>query len=107
MGNNLNEDITGRFVLLAKGWFRDLDQAEDVRERVFLAQGGFGCKPWTMGNAVFGEFVVDGERVRVEGYDLDTRFATREEVEAAMEERDRRFKGGNLRMLDALTRLED
>ena len=89
MGNALNEDIEGRFVLIRKDWFKASlqDMAEDVRERVFLAQGGFGCKPYTMGNAVMGEFVVDGEETRVEGYNLEGRFATLEEVEAALDER--------------------
>lgn len=90
MANNLGEDISGRYVLIQKSWFEDQNMAADVRERVFLAGGGFGCSPHTRGNAVVGEFVIDGEQIRVEGYDLETRFATDEEVAAAKAERARR-----------------
>lgn len=94
MGNNLNAPLEGRFVLLREDWFKDQVMAADGRERVFLASGGFGCSPHTMGNAVYGEFVVDGEECRVEGYNLDERFATEDEVQAALVERVRR--GGNI-----------
>lgn len=88
MGNNLNADITDRFVLLKWTWFKPgIPQAKDEREWVFFAQGGFGCSPHTMGNAVIGEFVVDGEECRVEGYHLQNEFATAEQVQAALDAR--------------------
>lgn len=93
MGNNVSENIEGRYVLLQPRWFKASLIAHvnaHPEERVFKAVGGFGCSPDTMGNAVFGEFVVDGEKCRVEGYDLMPRFATDEEVEAAFQERRRR-----------------
>jgi hypothetical protein len=82
-------NITGKIVVLRKGWFADPERAADVRERLFRADGGFGCNAFTMGTAVVGEFVVDGERVRIEGYDVK-RLATQEEIGAARLERARR-----------------
>lgn len=79
--NNVGIDITGKFVLVRPGWFRD---ETDVAERVVFATGGFGCSPDANGRAVFVEFVGDGERCRVEGYDLEDRLATVEEVTAAL-----------------------
>lgn len=89
MANNLGVDITGRFVVLREAWFKSAVMAADVRERVFRAEGGFGCSAFTMGTAVSGEFLVDGERTRIEGYDIE-RFATPAEVGAARAERARR-----------------
>lgn len=109
MGNNLNKDITGRFVLVRSSGFKDPAQGSNTDERVFLAKGGFGCKPHTMGTAVFGEFVADGEQCRVEGYDLDVRLASRDEVDSAVAERMRRQVPGNpdLLLAQVQTRWED
>lgn len=93
MGNNLDENIEGRYVLLQPRWFKAAlvpHVNAHPEEQVFKAIGGFGCSAHTMGNAVFGEFVVDGEKCRVEGYNLMARFATPEEVEVAFQERRRR-----------------
>jgi hypothetical protein len=89
MANNLNEDIEGKHVILMESWFKDPAVAADVRERVFLAEGGFGCSPHTMGNAVTGQFIVEGpETYRVEGYHIE-RFATDIEIAAAVDKRER------------------
>ena len=93
MGNNLNENIEGRYVLLQPRWFKASlipHVNEHPEERVVKALGGFGCGASTMGNAVFVEFVVDGEKCRVEGYDLMPRFPSEEEVVVAFQERRRR-----------------
>lgn len=79
--NNLGIDITNKFVLVRPDWFRD---KTDVAERVVRATGGFGCSPDANGRAVFVEFVTDGVKCRVEGYDLEERLATAEEVAAAL-----------------------
>lgn len=89
MGNNLNENIEGRYVVLLPSYFKSRTLAEDIRERVFLAEGGFGCTSNSMGNAVFGQFAVDGEETRVEGYELE-RFATDQEIDLAFAERQKR-----------------
>lgn len=55
---------------------------KDLTWRVFQANGGFGMHDYTIGSAVFGTFVRDGEEARMEGYDIE-RIATDDEVEAA------------------------
>jgi hypothetical protein len=77
--NNLNEDITGKVVILKQEYFQSGLRAED---HPFQAKGGFGCLPHTNGRGVMGAFLSDGERARVEGYDIE-RYATDEEIERA------------------------
>jgi hypothetical protein len=76
MGNNLNIDLTGQYVILNE------DFTGSPIQRVFRCDSGFGCSSYTMGNAVFGEFVFDGEKCRVEGFQIE-RLATAEEVKEA------------------------
>ena len=38
--------------------------------QLFRISGGFGASPSKMGNAVFGEFCVDGEQCRIERHDF-------------------------------------
>ena len=75
MGNNLNADLKGKWVVLEKTYFKKGMKAE---ENLFFCENGFGTSIQTMGNAVFGHFQ-DGEECRIEGYDI-RRFATEEEV---------------------------
>jgi hypothetical protein len=85
MANNLHEDLTKKYVVLSKKYYK----GDNSMERVFLCKGGFGCLPFTMGYAVAGTFVYDGTKTRVEGNEIE-RFATDEEVQEAMEEFRRR-----------------
>ncbi len=81
MANALNEDLTGRAVIIGAGYMKP-EYAEPAR-RVFVIAGGFGAKPFTSGNAVFGAFVADeDDKCRVEGWMVE-RFATDGEIEAA------------------------
>lgn len=79
MANGAGVDLTGKVVVLdpetMKAEFRDL------RWRLFLADGGFGCSPTTIGRAVIGWFLADGERARVEGPSV-VRVATAEDLPA-------------------------
>lgn len=77
MANALNEDIEGRYVVLAEGAMAP--QYRAIEHRVFFAKGGFGCVPYTRGTAVVGVTPIDGAKFRVEGYDIE-RFATDEEI---------------------------
>jgi len=45
-------------------------QYQSCNFQLFYADGGFGCNPESMGNAVFGTFLADGERERMERYHL-------------------------------------
>ena len=78
MANSLGEDLEGKYVVLKRSYYK----GDDPIERVFHCEGGFGCKSYTMGSAVVGTFVFDGEHVRAEGYEIE-RFATSEEVDIA------------------------
>lgn len=82
MANNLDIDITDEFVLVSAKRLRP--EFADAPQRVVLATGGFGTSPDTAGTAVFVEYVSDGEQCRYDGFDLDNRLATIEEVEAAI-----------------------
>ena len=66
MANSLNIDLTGKKIVVKEKYYPNLSEAE----RTFTCNGGFGCKPHTMGGAVFGEFA-DGERCRIEGYEIE------------------------------------
>lgn len=70
------EDLKDKTVLLSgmayKGTWRD---------RLFHCESGFGCNPKASGTAVFGRFVCDGERTRVERYEALAVVDTSELVE--------------------------
>ena len=78
MTNSLNQNLEGKYVVLKRSYYK----GDDPIERVFLCEGGFGCKSYTMGSAVSGMFIIDRERARVEGYEVE-RLATPEEVDIA------------------------
>lgn len=80
MANALNEDIMGKHVVIPETYFKP--EFHDIKFRVFKAEGGFGCSPHTSGTAVFGETIYDGDRFRIEGYEIE-RLATDEEVALA------------------------
>jgi hypothetical protein len=71
------QDITNKYVVLMEKYYR----GDDVR-RVFRCEGGFGCNPDTIGTALFGTMIYNGERFRAERYEVG-RFATEEEVKEA------------------------
>jgi hypothetical protein len=73
MGNALNEDIDGAVVVLKAEHLKP--ELGAVEQRMFRVTGGFGAKPFTMGNAIFGEFLIDGEKCRMEGWMVE-RIAT-------------------------------
>jgi len=59
-------DLTGKVVVLSREYYKG-----DQEARRFHCQGGFGCKSHTHGNGVFGQFMSDGERCRVERYEIE------------------------------------
>ena len=77
MGNSLNIDLTNKYVVLDKKTYQG-----DILRRVFFCEDGFGTKPSTIGNAIFGYFVADGEKCRIEGYEIE-RLATDSEINDA------------------------
>lgn len=66
--NGWGETIEGKIVVLDPEAL-----AEDYRKPEFQlvkARGGFGCRPDTIGTAVFVEFLADGDRGRFERYNV-------------------------------------
>jgi len=78
MGNTLNVDLTDQVVI-----FRQSRLTVPASKHPFRVKGGFGASPNTMGRALFGEFLSDGEECRMEGYDVE-RLATEDEIADAL-----------------------
>jgi hypothetical protein len=67
MANSLDRDIEeGEIVVLEKEYFKP--QYHDLKYRIVKVMGGFGANGFTMGKALFVEFLCDGEKTRMEGY---------------------------------------
>ena len=77
MANALNEDLEGRYVVLLEESMGD--EWKDITYRVFLCEGGFGCRSFTSGRAIIGTTPFDGEKFRIDSYEIE-RFATDEEI---------------------------
>ena len=58
----------GCVAIIKAEWLKDEWRIPD--NQLFRMGGGFGASPSKMGNAVFGEFCVDGEHWRIERYDF-------------------------------------
>lgn len=80
MANSLKMDITNKYVLIKTDCLKE--EFHEIPKRVFFADGCFGTKPYTMGRSLGGEFVFDGERATLDGYDVE-RLATDEEIASA------------------------
>lgn len=78
MANNLRIDLTDKVVIFKQSYL-----TVPATEHPFLVKGGFGASPTTMGRALSGEFLSDGEQTRMEGYMVE-RLATTDEVARAM-----------------------
>lgn len=66
MANNLNQELTGKTVVLSSRYYRG-----DEAARTFRCESGFGCSSFTRGSAIYGRFVQDGEKARVEGGEIE------------------------------------
>ena len=77
MANKLNKDLTNRYVIVGSKFYKG-----NNIERVFLCKMGFGCKQYTSGRQIYGNFVFDGEKTWISGYDV-IRFASPEEIRKA------------------------
>lgn len=79
MANAINQDITNKVVVLKEEVMTP--EYRGIADRLFLAEGGFGCQPSTIGGAVFGKHLSDGERARYDGWHFE-RLATEEDLKA-------------------------
>jgi hypothetical protein len=77
MANALNMDLTDKVVVLDARYFTAAHH--DVKSRLFRVEGGYGAVPYTLGKALVGTFLSDGERTRMEGYMVE-RIATEEDL---------------------------
>jgi len=62
------ENYEGKVLVIKPNWFSEHSRLAE--NQLFLASGGFGCDPSKRGTAVFGEFLIDGEKTRIERYDF-------------------------------------
>lgn len=58
-------NLEGKVVILKPECYKGDEEA-----RRFKCEGGFGCHPQCIGTAVFGTFLSDGERARVERFEI-------------------------------------
>ena len=63
------QELEGKLVQLKKKFFGS--KPYDPEVELFVCTGGFGCGPRTMGSAVFGYFITDNTKLRVERYDIE------------------------------------
>ena len=80
MANRLNENLTNRVVIIDAAQMKP--EYNTPARRAFRVSGGFGASSFTSGNAIMGEFLMDGQRCHMEGWQVE-RFATDEEITAA------------------------
>jgi len=68
--NALNRNIEVNEILAVN---RDIHKPEyqTTEWLLFVAKGGFGMLDHTIGSAIFGYYLADGEECRREGYDFD------------------------------------
>lgn len=78
--NSLKQDLEGKTIILDRQYLRPEYHA--IEYRVFKVLAGFGMKPHTIGTALWGEFLSDGEQSRMEGYQVE-RIATDDEIALA------------------------
>ncbi len=66
MANALKQELAGKTVILSRKYYKGTEE-----DRAFVCEDGFGVSPNTGGTAIFGHFVKDGEKCRVEGYEIE------------------------------------
>lgn len=59
-------DLTNVTVVVEDSYYKG-----DESNRTFICQGGFGCNPKSIGRAIMGVFVSDGEHARIERPDIE------------------------------------
>lgn len=62
VGDRHEQDYTGKVLVMSSDTLRE--GCWDPRNQLWLAEGGFGCSPTSLGQAVFAVCLSDGERTR-------------------------------------------
>lgn len=73
--NYLKLDLTNRIVLVRKEFLK-----EEIIDRRFLCEGGFGCNPFTHGEKIFGRWLSDGEKDQIGGRWVESLFDEKEKA---------------------------
>jgi hypothetical protein len=68
MANRLDVDLTGKVVLVRTP---PGIPKQSERMRKFRCEGGFGCRPYTAGMAIFGHWLYDDSEGRIDGSMVD------------------------------------
>lgn len=92
MANSLNQDLTGKWVvMLAKALKPEYSALHD---RLYRCEGGFGCLSYTSGTFIGGTYMLDGHAGEdaARGFNIE-RLATDEEVAIGYAEMLRRKVG--------------
>lgn len=63
-----DDDYKGKILILRANWLNENHKSPE--NQLFLADSGFGCDPAASGRAVFGQFLIDGEKARLERSDF-------------------------------------
>ena len=66
MSNKLNLDLSNRVVLVGKEFLND-----EVTDRRFICESGFGIHPFTNGTKIFGRWLCDNEKGCINGYSIE------------------------------------
>ncbi len=70
MANSLHKDLKkGDEIVLKANILKE--EFRSLENRIFIVRGGFGMQAGTMGTALYGNFKIDDEDCRWEGYDID------------------------------------
>jgi len=68
-------NFEGKTVVVSKRFYGEAKDPSGnfyaAGDRRFVAHGGFGCNPASLGSAVMGYFIVDGEAARIERGDVE------------------------------------
>lgn len=63
-----DNDYKGKILIVRASWLNE--NYKSPENQLFLAQSGFGCDPAESGRAVFGQFLIDGEKMRFDRGDF-------------------------------------
>lgn len=69
MANSLGIELEGKVVMIRAEALKP--EFQDDEKRRFLVTGGFGSSSFTHGTALLGTFLFDGEKARMDGYDVE------------------------------------
>lgn len=68
MENDEDMDYTGKIVVINPHCLKD--EYKTPEDQLFLASGGFGCRPHSRGRKVYGRFLKDGEQTYYQRSDI-------------------------------------